>query len=76
MNSQNTKRVIELVASVLNLPESSIGPEASMENLSNWDSLAQLNICLGFEERFNVALDMETIASSTSVLKLASLLPE
>jgi acyl carrier protein len=74
MNAQNTAKVIALVASVLNLPESSVGPEASMENLSNWDSLAHLNICLGFEERFHVTMDIETIASSTSIAKLASLL--
>ena len=76
MNAQNTAKVTALVASVLNLPESSVSAEASMENLSKWDSLAHLNICLGFEERFNVAMDMETIASSTSVAKLASLLPD
>ena len=76
MNTQNTAKVIALVASVLNLPESSVSPEASMENLAQWDSLAHLSICLAFEERFNVAMDMETIASSTSIAKLASLLPD
>ncbi|MGB6610434.1 MAG: acyl carrier protein [Acidobacteriaceae bacterium] len=64
-----------VVASVLNLPAAEVTADASMENLPQWDSLAQLNICLAFQERFGVALDMETIASSTSVAKLAALLP-
>ncbi|MFY9748281.1 MAG: acyl carrier protein [Acidobacteriaceae bacterium] len=67
--------VATVVASVLNLPAAEVTADASMENLPQWDSLAQLNICLAFQERFGVALDMETIASSTSVAKLAALLP-
>ncbi len=67
--------VATVVASVLNLPAAEVTADASMENLPQWDSLAQLNICLAFQERFGIAMDMETIASSTSVAKLAALLP-
>jgi acyl carrier protein len=75
MSSENTVAVSALVASVLNLPASTVGADASMENLPNWDSLAHLNICLAFQERFGLDLDMETIANSTSVAKLVELLP-
>ena len=67
--------VASVVASVLNLPAAEVTADASMENLPQWDSLAQLNICLAFQERFGIAMDMETIASSTSVAKLVALLP-
>jgi acyl carrier protein len=73
--SAKSAEVASLVASVLNLPAAEVTADASMENLPQWDSLAQLNICLAFQERFGVAMDMETIASSTSVANLAALLP-
>jgi acyl carrier protein len=73
MNAK-TVEVAALVASVLNLPTSAVGIDASMESIPQWDSLAQLNVCLGFQERFGVTMDMETIANSTSVTKLAALL--
>ena len=75
MNTENTARVAALVASVLNLLNDAVGPEATMESIGPWDSLAQLNICLAFQEKFGVDLDMETIATATSVAKLAELLP-
>jgi acyl carrier protein len=76
MKAANTKLVTDLVASVLNLPKDAIGADASMENMSQWDSLGHLNICLAFQERFGVELDMETVARSTSVASLTELLPE
>ncbi|MGC1159477.1 MAG: acyl carrier protein [Acidobacteriaceae bacterium] len=73
--SGKSAEVASVVASVLNLPAAEVTADASMENLPQWDSLAQLNICLAFQERFGIAMDMETIASSTSVAKLVALLP-
>jgi acyl carrier protein len=68
--------VAALVASVLKLTDGTVGADASMENLPQWDSLAQLNICLAFQERFGVNMDMQAIATSTSVASLAALLPD
>lgn len=76
MTAKNTALVSTLVAAVLNLDESSVGADSTMENTQGWDSLAQLNICLAFQERFGVALDMEAIANSTSVARLAMLLKD
>lgn len=69
-----TEAVIGLVASVLDLSPADVVPEASMETISAWDSLAQLNICLEFEQRFGVTMDMDTIAHATSVPALVALL--
>jgi acyl carrier protein len=76
MTSKNTALVSALVASVLNLSDGAVGAGASMESVAEWDSLAHLNICLAFQERFGVVLDMETVASSISVEKLAALLAD
>jgi acyl carrier protein len=73
--TNRTGEVAGLVASVLDIPASAISADSSMENVPQWDSLAQLNVCLAFQERFGVSMDMEMIASSTSVAKLVSLLP-
>ncbi|HUB00956.1 MAG TPA: acyl carrier protein [Terracidiphilus sp.] len=75
MTGNSEASVAALVASVLNLPVSAVGVDASMETIAQWDSLAQLNICLAFQEEFRVDMDMETIAACTSVAKLAKLLP-
>jgi acyl carrier protein len=76
MTAQHEASVAALIASVLNIPTAAVGSDASMDSLPEWDSLAQLNICLAFQEHFNVAMDMETIAESTSVTSLAALLPD
>lgn len=70
--SNETRTVIELVADVLNVSPETIPPDASMESVSDWDSLAQLNICMLIEERFGVDMDMETIAASNSIPALVA----
>jgi acyl carrier protein len=75
MSDKRVSEVASLVASVLDVPEAEIGPETSAETFPKWDSLAQLRICMAFEERFEFELGMETIAQATSVAKLAALIP-
>jgi acyl carrier protein len=76
MTTKDATEVAALVATVLNLPDGAVSIDASMGSLPNWDSLAHLNICLAFQERFGVVLDMDTIANSTSIAKLTALLPD
>jgi acyl carrier protein/NADH dehydrogenase (ubiquinone) 1 alpha/beta subcomplex 1 len=66
--------VARLVAGVLQLPADAIGPDASMETVATWDSLAQINICLLLQEQFGVTLDIDAIEHATSVERLAQLL--
>jgi acyl carrier protein len=75
MTQKNVAEVAALAAKVLNLPSDEVGAHASMETVPQWDSLAHLNICLAFQERFGITMNMETIAHSTSVAALAELLP-
>ena len=46
-----------------------------MENTPVWDSFEHMNLCLLFEKRFGVSLDMDAITSATSVRALAALIP-
>lgn len=73
--SEKIEALSSLIASVLNVSSKSIDAGSSMENTPEWDSLAQLNICLAFQEKYGVAMDMETIANATSLKKLAALTP-
>jgi acyl carrier protein len=69
-----TQAIIALVAKVLDVPEDELGPDSSMDNVPTWDSVEQIHICLAFEQRFGLNLDMEVIATSTSIRALAALI--
>jgi acyl carrier protein len=76
MTDKRTADVVALVAATLDVPADQIGEDAGMATIAKWDSVAQLNICLAFQERFGIDMDMETIAAATCVTALAKLLPE
>jgi acyl carrier protein len=69
------KATVALVAKALDVSEDDLGPESSMENTPAWDSFEHMNLCLLFERRFGVSLDMDAITSATSVRALAALIP-
>ena len=66
---------VKLVATALDIPEDDLGPDSSMENTPAWDLFEHMNLCLLFERRFGVSLDMDAITSATSVRALAALIP-
>jgi acyl carrier protein len=66
---------IKFLAGTLDIPEDELGPESSMDNTPAWDSSEHMNICLLFEQRFGVKLNMDLITSATSIRALAALIP-
>lgn len=74
MKDDAVAKVIALVAEQLELPVGKVNAKSSIDSLPEWDSEAHMNICLAFEERFGVTMDMDTIGDVTSVAALASLL--
>ena len=68
--------VIALVARTLDIPEDDLGPDSSMLNTPQWESVEHLNVCLAFEQRFGKTLDMNTISTATSIRALAALVPQ
>ena len=75
MRDRSTVEIITLISGLIGVPESELDATSSMATVPQWDSIAHLNLCLAFQERFQVTLDMETIANSTSVAALARLIP-
>ncbi len=67
--------VIALVAEVPDIQKDELGPGSSMENTPASDSVEHMNICLAFEQRFGVGLDMAAIDDAVSIKSLAAQVP-
>lgn len=76
MNNGTLAKVIALVAEELAVPVGKVNAKSSIDTLPEWDSEAHMGICLAFEERFGVTLDMDTIGEVTSVAALAQVLEQ
>jgi len=68
--------VKNVMAAVLEREPSSIPDDASMDNISNWDSLRQMNLVLALEEAFGVTIPDEDAANATSFKLLVLVLSE
>jgi len=75
MRDPGIDSVIALVAETLQISESELGPDSSMENTPLWASMEHLDICLAFEQRFGRTLDMDEVSTATSIRALAALIP-
>ena len=75
MTEDRIAQVVDLVAQALDIPADELGPDSSMENVPQWDSVEHMSICLAFEQRFGKALDMDAITTATSIRALAELVP-
>lgn len=73
MSDRSIDKVATLVAETLGLPTARVNAGTSIDNLPEWDSEAHMDICLAFESRFGIALDMDAIGEMTSVQALARL---
>lgn len=74
MTLDRTQAVIALIASELKIPEAKLDASSSVDTVPEWDSMGHLNICLAFQDRFGVKLDLEAIGAATSVPALVALL--
>ncbi len=66
-------KVLNIVAKVLNLESSSLTSDASMLNISQWDSLAHLSIITSIERELGFQFDIDDIAVVISVGDIQSL---
>ena len=76
MQDRKIQAAITLVAEVLKISANELGPDSSMMNTPLWDSVEHLDICLAFEKRFQISLDMDAISTSTSIRGLATNIPD
>ncbi len=56
----------DVVATVLSVDPTSIGPDSSMDTVPSWDSLRHLTLVLALEEEFGVQIPDEEAGSITS----------
>lgn len=66
---------VKFIATTLDIPEDQLGPDSSMDDTPAWDSSEHMNICLLFEQKFGVKLNMDMIMTATSVRAFAALIP-
>ena len=60
------KKIIEILADVLNIDPNSIDESTSMDNTASWDSMNHLNVCFGIEQEFGISLEVFEMESMTS----------
>lgn len=68
------ERLREAVAATLNVPEDTIGPESSSDDIAAWDSLGQINLMVTLEQTFDILLDVEDFSKLTSIPAMLSYL--
>lgn len=68
--------VKQVMASVLEVDESALGDDASMDNVQGWDSLKQMNLVLALEESFGVSIPDEDAGNATSFKLIVLVLDE
>lgn len=68
--------VKQVMASVLEVDESAIGDDASMDNVEGWDSLKQMNLVLALEESFGVTIPDDDAGNATSFKLIVLVLEE
>ena len=69
-------RVKQVMASVLEVEVSDITEDTSMDTLSAWDSLRQMNLVLALEETFGVSFPDDDAANATSYKLIVLVLQE
>jgi acyl carrier protein len=65
-----------VMAAVLELDVKSLDEDSSMDNISCWDSLKQMNLILALEETFGVSISDEDAANATSYQLIVTVLQE
>jgi acyl carrier protein len=56
----------DVMATVLEVPAESIGPDTDMDTVPSWDSLRHLTLVLALEQEFGVQIPDEDAGSITS----------
>ena len=59
-------RLKRIVADVLEVEPGAVGPDFSMDNVEQWDSLRHLTLVLAIEDEFGISVPDEEAANITS----------
>ena len=64
------KQIIELIESILKVPEGTITERTVIEDVEQWDSLAHVMIIGELEEKLGISIPLEDAIEITSVEEL------
>jgi acyl carrier protein len=70
------QEIKQVIALVVNVPLERISDSASMDDIEEWDSLAQMNLVLALEEEYEVVIPDEEVGTMISLPLIYSLLVE
>ena len=64
------RQIIELIESILKVPEGTITDRTLIENVEQWDSLAHVMIIGELEEKLGISIPLEEAIEITSMEEL------
>lgn len=67
MKTENEKILYSLIATVLNVPISSIDDNTSPDSIESWDSLTHLKLVMAIESEYKINLSPEDTMDMLSV---------
>lgn len=68
------KRLAKKLASVFRIRESDINLALTQQDVSNWDSLTQMDLVISLEQEYDIVLDIGDIVKMTSVSHIVDVL--
>ncbi len=76
MSTPLLENVRRIVSDVFEIPEESVKPDSSPDNVETWDSIHHLNMVLALEQEFGVQFTPEEIEQLLSVELIVALVEE
>lgn len=67
-------RIVEIMAGILDIPESRIDDSLTVEDVEDWDSMRHINLVMAFEEEFGVEFNEEEILQMLSLNAIRTLI--
>ena len=61
------EKVADILKDVLDVPELPVTEDMTMEDVEDWDSVAQMTIMSALESEFKIELSLDKIVAMTSV---------
>lgn len=61
------EKVADILRDVLDVPELPVTEDMTMEDVEDWDSVAQMTIMSALESEFKIELSLDKIVALTSV---------
>ncbi len=76
MNNDTKNEVFSIVAEILKVNTKKLNKNSSSKNIKNWDSLANFNILIAIEKKFNIkirASDYSKLGNLSEIVKIIDL---